>query len=190
MTQTPPFGGRPKFHLALAQLTGSPGHINQSAHGFNAFSTPPPGATYSPFRSAGLAPPTPYGVPMQFTPRTQNFDRQGSYNWFRRGRLLSSKPIWFILMLGALVLWWFNGGRDEMDLVRVGAAEFGRDFFQEQRTQGLQFFPATNPKIHVCFFVRLLIGKLLMMTSMLAVGRQLRIAYVETEPFLVGDSKD
>lgn len=96
---------------------------------------------------------------MQFTPRTQNFNRQGGYNWFRLGRLLSSKPIWFMLMLGVLVLWWFNGGRGEMDLVRIGATEFGRDFFQEQRTQGLQFFPATNPKIHVCSFFRLLIGK-------------------------------
>ena len=41
-----------------------------------------------------------------------------------------------------------------MELVRVGAADFGRDLFQEQRTQGLQFFPATNPKIHVSSFIR------------------------------------
>lgn len=155
MTQTPPFRGRPKFYLALTQSTGSPGHISQSAHGFNAFSTPVSHATYSPFRSAGLAPPTPYGVPVQFSPRTQRSIRYDKYTWLRLGRVVSSKPVWFMLMLGALVLWWFNGGRDEMDLVRVGAAEFGRDFFQEQRTQGLQFFPATNPKIHVCSFVKL-----------------------------------
>ena len=47
------------------------------------------------------------------------------------------------------MLWWVNGGRDEMDVVRLGASEFGRGFFPEERTQGLQFFPATNPKIHV-----------------------------------------
>lgn len=155
MTQTPPFGGRPKLHLALTQLTGSPGHTSQSAHGFNALSTFVPHATYSPFRSAGLAPPTPYGGPMQFTPRAQTSTRHDTYTWFRLGRVLSSKPVWSMLMLGALVLWWFNGGRNEMDLARSSAAEFGRDFFQEQRTQGLQFFPANNPKIHVCSFARL-----------------------------------
>lgn len=47
------------------------------------------------------------------------------------------------------MLLWVNGGRDEMDLVRLGASEFGLGFFPEERTQGLQFFPATNPKIHV-----------------------------------------
>lgn len=156
MTQTPPFGGRSKLHLALTQLTGSPGHISQSSHGFNALTTPVSHATYSPFRSAGLAPPTPYGGPTHFTPRAQKSNRRDTYTWFRLGWVLSSKPIWFMLMLGTLVLWWFNGGRDEMELVRVGAAEFGRDFFQEQRTQGLQFFPAANPKIHVCSFVGLL----------------------------------
>lgn len=91
---------------------------------------------------------------MQFSPRTQTSNQYGAYTRFRLSRVLSSKPLWFMLMLGALVLWWFNGGRDEMDLVRVGATEFGRDFFQEQRTQGLRFFPASNPKIHVCPFVR------------------------------------
>lgn len=155
MEQTPPFGDRPKAHLALTQLTGSPGHISQSTRGFNALSAPVHHATYSPFRSAGLAPPTPYRGPMQFTPRTQRSSRYGTYTCHRSGRVLSSKPVWFMLMLGALVLWWFNGGRDEMDLVRVGAAEFGRDFFPEQRTQGLQFFPASNPKIHVSSFVGL-----------------------------------
>ncbi|MCJ1463355.1 hypothetical protein MMC07_001962 [Pseudocyphellaria aurata] len=157
MTQTPPLGGRPKLSLALTQLTGSPGHIShisQSAHRLNALSTPVPHATYSPFRSAGLAPPTPYGGPMQFSPRTHTSNRYSAYTRFRLGQVLGSKPLWFILMLGALVLWWFNGGSAEMDLVRVGAAEFGRDFFQEQRTQGLQFFPASNPKIHVFSFVR------------------------------------
>lgn len=148
MTQTPPFGGRSKLHLALIQLTGSPGHISQSSQGFNALSTPVSHATYSPFRSAGLAPPTPYGGPMHFTPRAQKSNRHDTYTWFRLGWVLSSKPAWVVLMLGTLVLWWFNGGRDEMELVKTGAAEFGRDFFQEQRTQGLQFFPATNPKIH------------------------------------------
>ncbi len=47
------------------------------------------------------------------------------------------------------MIWWFNGGRDEMDLVRDGAAGLKREFFAEGRTRGMQFFPATNPKIHV-----------------------------------------
>lgn len=54
------------------------------------------------------------------------------------------------------MLWWFNGGSEDLDLVRVGAAGLGKDFFQEGITRNLQFFPATNPKIHVRLEVVLL----------------------------------
>ena len=59
-----------------------------------------------------------------------------------------------MLMLGALMLWWVNGGRDELDLVKLGATELGKELFQEERTRDLQFFPATNPKIHVCSYFK------------------------------------
>lgn len=42
-----------------------------------------------------------------------------------------------------------------MDLVRDGATKLSREFFSEERTRGLQFFPATNPKIHVSQVQRL-----------------------------------
>ena len=151
MIQTPPHRGRPKVHLAMTQLNGSPRHNDQPGNRHYAFSTPATQATYSPFRSAGLAPPTPYGGPVQFTPRRKRIPNDyRARTRIRLGRALSSRPLWFLLMLGALMLWWFNDGRDEMDLIRVGAAGFGREFFPEERTRGLRFFPATNPKIHVC----------------------------------------
>lgn len=59
-----------------------------------------------------------------------------------------------MLMLGALMLWWVNGGRDELDLVKLGATELGKELFQEERIRDLQFFPATNPKIHVCSYFK------------------------------------
>lgn len=150
MTQTPPLGGRSKLHVPLAQLTGSPGHLTKSANSFSAFSLPGTQTTYSPFRSAGLEPPTRYVRSMQFTPRRTTRSRDyGKYARFRFGYLFSSRPLWFLLLLGALMIWWFNGGRDEMDLVRDGAAGLKREFFAEGRTRGMQFFPATNPKIHV-----------------------------------------
>lgn len=143
MTHTPPVGSRPKLPSILTQSTESPRYTSQSATPvFNAFAAPAGAATYSPFRSAGLIPPSPYGGPMQFSPRP--FNSYWRYTRFRTGGVL-----WLLLVLGGLMLWWFNGGRVEVDIVRLGATELGQGFFPEARMQGLQFFPATNPKIHV-----------------------------------------
>ena len=162
MSRTPPFRSRPELHLAFTSLTGSPRHLNQDTPASSAFSSPfatpisapfaTPFATtaYSPFRSAGLKPPTPYGGPMHFTPRRGDrpswFD---NYTVYRIRRSLSSKPLWFLLVLSALTFWWFHGGSNELDLVKLSTSGLGRELFQDARTQDLQFFPATNPKIHV-----------------------------------------
>ena len=53
------------------------------------------------------------------------------------------------------MLWWLNGGKDELDLVKLGASELGKELFQDERTRNLQFFPASNPKIHVCRALKL-----------------------------------
>lgn len=52
-------------------------------------------------------------------------------------------------MIVALALWWFNGGSEEMNVVKLGASGLGKDFLHERRMHDYQFYPATNPKIHV-----------------------------------------
>lgn len=51
-------------------------------------------------------------------------------------------------MIVALALWWFNGGSEEMNVVKLGASGLGKDFLHERRMHDYQFYPATNPKIH------------------------------------------
>ena len=52
-------------------------------------------------------------------------------------------------MAVALTLWWFNGGSEELDVVKLSAAGLGKEFLKERRMGDFQFLPATNPKIHV-----------------------------------------
>ena len=53
-------------------------------------------------------------------------------------------------MVFALTLWWFNGGSEELDVVKLGAAGLRKELLNERRMHDYQFYPATNPKIHVC----------------------------------------
>lgn len=148
--QTPPFRSRPKLHLTTTQSTGSPGNPTQPTQTPGAISSPLAATAYSPFRSAGLKPPTPFGGPMQFAPRSPHIFRKcRNYAGFRARRVLNSKMFWLALLFGALILWWRGGDADKLDIVKLSASELGRELFPEGRTRGLQFFPATNPKIHV-----------------------------------------
>lgn len=157
----PPFRSRPNLRLALTDLTGSP---RQSAQ-----STPPPTSrfitpyptpentpfaktAYSPYYSAGLKAPAIYGTPesfTSFTPRRASRSCYRNYNSYRFKRFFASKPAWLLLMVFALALWWINGGSEEINVVKFGASSLGKDFLQERRMHDYQFYPATNPKIHV-----------------------------------------
>ena len=154
----PPLRNRPNLRLALTDLTGSP---RQSA-----LSTPPPisrsitpyptpGDTpfaktaFSPYNSAGLKAPSIYGSPESFNPRRTNRSCYRNYCGYRLKNLFASKPVWLFLMVVALALWWFNGGSEEINVVKLGASSFGRDFLHGRRMHDYQFYPATNPKIHV-----------------------------------------
>lgn len=87
---------------------------------------------------------------MQFIPRSpQKFRKCRNPAGFRARRVLSSKIFWLVLFFGALTVWWRVGGADRLDIVKLSASELGRELFPEGRTKDLQFFPATNPKIHV-----------------------------------------
>ena len=146
-TTPTPFRNRPSLHLSLSQFSGSP---RTSGHALPLpLSTTLATTTYSPFRSAGLNPPMPHGGPMHFTPRHERRRYYETYSWYRFKRLLSSKPLWFLLSLVVLTLWWFHGGRDELSLVKLDTHRLGENLFPEGITKDLQFFPASNPKIHV-----------------------------------------
>jgi hypothetical protein len=100
--------------------------------------------------------------------------------------VLNSKIFWLALLLGALVMWWQGGGADKLDIVKLSASGLGRELFPEGRTKDLQFFPATNPKIHVRLSSIVFRNIQLMMNSMLVVGRQLPTGCVEMVLFQVG----
>ena len=153
MSQAPPFRQRPNLHLALTPLTGSPRRPNQSTPSTTPLGTPgrtPLGTTaYSPFRSAGVKAPAPYSsTPSPILRRPLHSSSDG-YTWIRIKRYLFSRPTGLFLMVLALTILWFNGGREEIDAVKMSARGFGKDILQEKRMQDFQFYPATNPKIHV-----------------------------------------
>ena len=154
----PPLRSRPNLHLTSANLTGSPRRSTQiTPTPTSRFITPYPTPddtpvariAYSPHYSAGLKPSAIYGSPASFAHLRTNRSPYRKYNVYRFKRILASKPVWLLLMIAALVLWWFNGGSEEINAVKLGASSLGKEFVQERRMHGHQFFPATNPKIHV-----------------------------------------
>ncbi|KAL8704132.1 MAG: hypothetical protein Q9201_002716 [Fulgogasparrea decipioides] len=86
---------------------------------------------------------------MHFTPRQKHkYRRYYRAAGFKLKRLLSTRATWFSIVVILMMWWWVNGGRQELDTVKLGAAGFGRDLFQDGVTQDMQFFPPSNPKIH------------------------------------------
>lgn len=154
----PPLRNRPNLNLVLTDLTGSPRQSSQSTpQPTSRFITPypTPGDTpfaktsYSPYYSAGLKASTFYETPESFNPRRTRRSCYHNYNNYPFKRLFASKPVWLLLMAVALALWWFTGGSEEMSSVKFGASGLGKDFIQDMRMHDYQFYPATNPKIHV-----------------------------------------
>jgi hypothetical protein len=84
-----------------------------------------------------------------------SFSPRGSYWRVVRntlGRLqylLSKRLAWFLIVFLGLMWWWGNGGKDDLEIVRVKSAGFKNELFASEITRDLQFFPASNPKIHV-----------------------------------------
>ena len=157
MPHPTPLRNRPNFHLAFTKLNGSPRNIYQNTPPSSSSSLPyqsqpstPFGKLpYSPVSSAKLKPPTPYGGPVTFSPRRPGQYFRGNLNWFLVKRVLTSKPIWLVLFVAALTVWWFKWGSEELDIVKLGATHLGKGFLNERRMHDYQFYPATNPKIHV-----------------------------------------
>lgn len=153
-----PLRARPNLHLTLTQQTGSPRNlkaVGPASSRFNSpFSTPTASplatATYSPYESAKLKAPSPYGSAMHFTPRQKHkYRRYCRAALLTIKRMLLTRTTWLLLILILTMIWWFNGGSEGLSDVKLGASGFGRDLFQDGVTQNMQFFPPSNPKIHV-----------------------------------------
>lgn len=153
MAQTPPFRNRPNLHIALSRTTGSPRHASYVTPASSTATTPngTPLATtaYSTFRSASLKPPTPYNGPISSTSKREKEPYASSYIRFRIKRVLGSRPLWLLILLALLTFWWLQAGRRSRGIVRLDERRLGKELSSERRTKDLQFFPATNPKIHV-----------------------------------------
>ena len=154
----PPIRNRPNLHLALTDLTGSPRQPAQA--------TPPPTSrfitpyptpadtpcaktAYSPYYSTGLEAPAVHETSEPFTPRRTIKPYYRNYNGYRFKRLFANKPVWLLLLIFSLALWWFNVGSEEIHVVKLGVISLGKEILHERRTHDYQFYPAANPKIHV-----------------------------------------
>ncbi|KAI9675280.1 MAG: hypothetical protein M1817_001182 [Caeruleum heppii] len=143
MSLTPPFRNRPNLHLALTAKTVSPALSRNSSSSTTPFNT----TTYSPYRSAALKPPTPYKETARFLPRRIR-NRYGGHASHRARRIISSRALWFAVTVCGLLWWWIIAGREELEMARFQSSDLGKEIFGPEITRGLQFFPATNPKIH------------------------------------------
>lgn len=152
-----PFRQRPNFYLTLTPRGGSAATSRSETPMPTPTGTPFATTSYSPFASADLKPPKAipfprsdsYDAAMPFKHRSRGMMIHKKYDWLRSRRFLASKPIWLFLMSFALMLWWFNGVRQALDVVDMNARGFGKEFIQGRRMQDYQFYPASNPKIHV-----------------------------------------
>ena len=153
-----PLRNRPNLHLASTDLTGSPRQAAQSTPTpISRFTTPYPTpedtpfarAAYSPYYSAGLKAPAIYENPGSFTPRRPSRSCYRNYHGYRFKRVLAWKAVWMLFVVFAFTLWWFNGGSQDIHVVRLGARSLGKELLHERRMHDYQFYPATNPKIHV-----------------------------------------
>lgn len=141
---TPPFRNRPGLRLNITPGYGSPfasGHGSPNVTPFGL-------TTYSPFHSASLKPPTPYGGSPRILPKRVSGSSL-DYMWYRLRKLLASRAVWFLVVLSGLLFWWSKSGWYEIDSAMLRSAAIGQGLFHAGGTAELQFFPASNPKIHV-----------------------------------------
>jgi len=144
MANTPPLRNRPNLHLSLKSLAGLPTSSWQSTPATTPFNA----TTYSPFRSADLRTPASQGGAPQFLPRRSSSIR-GRYGFYKPRRLLSGRALLLGAVLFGLIYWWSNGGREDLEVAKLRSTSLKEELFAPDITKNLQFYPASNPKIHV-----------------------------------------
>ncbi|KAL8870193.1 MAG: hypothetical protein Q9174_003704 [Haloplaca sp. 1 TL-2023] len=149
MTTQKPLRPRPKLHLALAQLTGSPYNPYAPPPTSGSFlspfhtptTTPLATTSYSPFESDQSGAPSPSAGPMNFTPRQRHKYRHYGRAFSRKVKRILTRPAtWYLVLIMVMMVWWVNGGSQGLAAVKLGAAGYSRHFFQNAATQGLQFY--------------------------------------------------
>lgn len=93
------------------------------------------------------------------------------------------------MALFSLVWWWSNGGRENLEAVKVKSSGLGMELLTSEITKDLQFFPASNPKIHVGHEPKHCQDLQLTSHSILADGQRHQTDYAKTEHFLVNTSE-
>ncbi len=84
---------------------------------------------------------------MRFAPRGSTW-RYAKAALGRLQYLLSKRLVWFVLVFVGLIWWWGNGGKEDLEVVKMKSAGIKKGLF-ETMMKDLQFYPASNPKIHV-----------------------------------------
>lgn len=112
-------------------------------------STPLATTAYSPFRSAGLRPPTPYERVMSPKAHRRGRHGRGSLSWSRPKRILMGKATWLLIAIFLMACWWNYGGVQNLERLQLHASGFAREHLRGKQLVHYQFFPASNPKIHV-----------------------------------------
>lgn len=144
MSQTPPFRIRPDLHLNLIPTEASPLTSRYTSPILTSSAT----NVYSPFHSASLRIQTPYGTPVQFSPKASRW-ACGSYGCGRLRRVLTSRVVWFVIVIFGLICWWTVGEKPSSQTTRPKTRNSTKDILEPDPTRGLRFFPASNPKIQV-----------------------------------------
>lgn len=180
MALTPPFRSRPNLRLSLTPLFATPSPSTQSTPFPSPSSTPSIRTKYSPFRSAGLKPPNSSVSLLPHASTSLKQEARSKYRdstSFRIRRVLASRLLLCLLSFIGLLWWLSKGWKEELQIVRMSATEFGlgTQVFQLEATKDLQFFPAANPNIHARHPQSPGVARLTKNRSTLEDGHRLRI---------------
>ena len=154
MSGIPPFrlNARPQLRIALSHFNGSPRAASYStptsSGASTSYTTPHSWTTYSPLRSANLKIPKPYSGNRKSISKRERLSAYGTCVLWVIKRILRFKIVWFIVLCILFVSWWLPGDHYDFQALREGAAVLRKDLFPEAQTRNMQFFPASNPKIH------------------------------------------
>jgi len=132
MSQSAPIRNRGIF--SATSLSPTSATFDQSSI---ASSAPSSGSSYV-STSSSLPPPGGY---------SRSGKLSGGYPWWRVKRLLTRPLIWVVLFIVGAIGWWSRGASHELQSPEVQLRL--REIFPPEITKDLQFFPASNHKIHV-----------------------------------------
>ena len=155
MNETPTFrpNTRPELRIALSHLNGSPralGYSTPMSSGASTpYLTPFPRSVYSPLQSIVAK-----SQDNQFEPGRRRSKRNkllgySSHVLSRIRRLLRFKIIWLVIVCLTFSTWLLQGDHKNFEGLKEEAVDLRRDLLLAGQTRHMQFYPASNPLIHV-----------------------------------------